>query len=167
MHAFIKPHHFLDYMYEMAAFNGVFNPVTFSGSSYGYYGTLIAAGKIDTVTFTSGADDPCQKCCKLVDGICTDEFTTPEVIEANQGYTRKYDYNMRMDMDLVAALPCVFSLGQERSIDEIYAMLLEKLTPEIILLNWQRDDRVDLTMRGLEMAMAVRKNACQTHGGML
>ena len=58
MHATIKPHHFLDYMYEMAAFNGQFNPVMDSGASYGYYGTLIAAGKIDTVTFTTGADDP-------------------------------------------------------------------------------------------------------------
>ena len=52
----IKPHHFLDYMYEIAAFNGQFNPVMDSGASYGYYGTLIAAGKIDTVTFTTGAD---------------------------------------------------------------------------------------------------------------
>ena len=45
MHITVKPHHFLDYIYEMAAFNGQFNPVTPSGSNYGYIGTLIAAGK--------------------------------------------------------------------------------------------------------------------------
>ena len=157
MHATIKPHHFLDYMYEMAAFNGEFNPVTPSGSDYGYFGTLIAAGKIDTVTFTTGADDPCGHCKNLLDGICQDQFVTPEAIAFNKGYTRKYDYNMKMDTDLVAALPCVFSPDQERSIDEIYALLQEKLTPEIILLNWQRDDRVELTFRGIEMAIATRK----------
>ena len=156
MHLIIKPHHFLDYMYEMAAFNGVFNPVTPSGSDYGYCGTLIAAGKIDSVTFTSGADDACRNCVKLVDGICMDEFTTPEAIEFNKGFTRKYDYNMKMDTDLVAALPSVFSLGQERSIDEIYIMLLERLTPEIILLNWDRENRVELTFQGIEMAIQTR-----------
>lgn len=157
MHATIKPHHFLDYMYEMAAYNGQFNPVTPSCSLYGYYGTLIATGKIDTVVFTTGADDACQNCIKLIDGLCTDEFTTPEVIAFNKGFTRKYDYNMKMDMDLIEALPSVFSPNQERSIDEIYAMLLEKLTPEIILLNWDRENRVELTFKGIEMAIQTRK----------
>ena len=157
MHATIKPHHFLDYMYEMAAFNGEFNPVTPSGSNYGFYGTLIAAGKIDTVTFTTGADDPCQNCRLLVDGICQDQFTTPEAIAFNKGFTRKYDYNMKMDTDLVAALPEVFSLDQSRSIDEIYVMLQKMLTPEIILLNWDRENRVELTFRGIEMAIQTRQ----------
>lgn len=157
MHATIKPHHFLDYMYEMAAYNGEFNPVMANGSDYGYYGTMIASGKIDSVTFTSGADEPCQHCRNLVDGICMDEFTTPEAISFNKGFTRKYDYNMKMDTDLVAALPSVFSLGQERSIDELYYMLLEKLTPEIILLNWDRENRVELTFKGIEMAIQTRK----------
>ena len=157
MHATIKPHHFLDYMYEMAAYNGQFNPVMDSGASYGYYGTLIAAGKIDTVSFTTGADDPCQKCRNLVDGICQDQFVTPEAIAFNKGFTRKYDYNMKMDLDLIEALPSVFSPDQERSIDEIYAMLQEKLTPEMILLNWDREKRVELTFRGIEMAIQTRK----------
>lgn len=157
MHATIKPHHFLDYMYEMAAYDGKFDPVMANGASYGYYGTLIAAGSIDTVTFTTGADDPCQKCRNLEDGICQDRFIAPEVIAANRGYTRKYDYNLKMDMDLIAALPSVFSPDQARSIDEIYALLQEKLTPEIILLNWDREDRVKLTFRGIEMAIQTRK----------
>ena len=157
MHITVKPHHFLDYMYEMAAYNGQINPVMASGSNYGYIGTLIAAGKIDSVSFTTGADDPCQNCCKLVDGICTDEFITPEAVAFNKGFTRKYDYNMKMDTDLVAALPEVFALGQERNIDEVFALMQEKLTPEIILLNWDRENRVELTFRGIEMAIEARK----------
>lgn len=157
MHATIKPHHFLDYMYEMAAYNGKVNPIMANGSDYGYYGTLIAAGKIDTISFTTGADDPCQHCTKLIDGLCTDEFTTPESISFNKGFTRKYDYNMKMDTDLVAALPEVFALDQPHSIDEIYAMLQQKLTPEIILLNWERENRVELTFKGIEMAIQTRK----------
>ena len=158
MHITVKPHHFLDYIYEMAAYNGEINPVMASGSNYGYIGTLIAAGKIDSVSFTTGADDPCQNCCKLVDGICQDQFVTPEAIAFNKGFTRKYDYNMKMDTDLVQVLPEVFALGQERSIDEVFAQLKEKLTPEIILLNWQREQRVELTMRGLEMLIQTRNN---------
>lgn len=157
MHAIIKPHHFLDYMYEMAAYNGQINPVMANGSDYGYFGTLIAAGKIDSVSFTTGADDPCSNCRNLLDGICQDQFITPEAITFNKGFTRKYDYNMKMDTDLVAALPEVFSLDKERSIDEIYIMLQKKLTPEIILLNWDRENRVELTFRGIEMAIQARQ----------
>ena len=74
MHITVKPHHFLDYIYEMAAYNGEINPVMASGSNYGYIGTLIAAGKIDSVSFTTGADDPCSNCRNLLDGICQDQF---------------------------------------------------------------------------------------------
>lgn len=157
MHATIKPHHFLDYMYEMAAYNGKFNPVMANGSNYAQYGILIAAGNVDTVSFTTGADDACQNCKNLVDGICTDQFVTPEAIAFNKGFTRKYDYNMKMDLDLIEALPSVFSPNQERSIDEIFVMLQEKLTPEIILLNWDRENRVELTFKGIEMAIQTRK----------
>ena len=69
MYITVKLHHFLVYMYEMAAYNGEINPVMANGSNYGYIGTLIAAGKIDTVSFTTGADDPCSNCRNLLDGI--------------------------------------------------------------------------------------------------
>ena len=156
MHATFKPHHFLDFLYEMAENGGTFGTENPFGHVMGKYGNLLSAGKIGRVTFTSGADDPCGPCRNLVDGLCTDTFS-PEAAAAN-GYQRKYDYNMKLDLDLVAALPCVFSLGQERSIDEVYALLREKLTPEIILLNWPRQDRVELTYRGLGMAIQARNN---------
>lgn len=156
MHAFIKPHHFLDYLAELVEFNGVFPAATPSGSAYFHYGNLLAAGQIDKVTFTKAADDPCGPCQKLVDGICTDAFTTPEAIAFNEGFTRKYDYNMKMDTDLENVLPCVFACGQERDIDEVFALLKEKLTPEIILLTWKKKNRVENTYKGLDMAIQAR-----------
>ena len=74
MHATFKPHHFLDFLYEMAENNGVFELFSPYGHVMGHYGNLLAAGKIDTVSFTAGADDPCKPCQKLREGICTDIF---------------------------------------------------------------------------------------------
>lgn len=154
MHAVFKPHHFLDFLYEMAENNGVFDTFSPYGHVMGTYGNLLSAGKIDTVTFTPGADSACAPCKKLKDGICTDIFS-PEVA-ARYGVDRKYDYNLRLDMAIMQALPCVFSFDRERDIDEVYALLREKLTPEIILLNWPRENRPELTFRGLEMAIRAR-----------
>ena len=163
MHATFKPHHFLDYLHEIAENNGVFPPVFPSGNAWGTYGNLLSAGKIDSVTFTSGADDPCRPCMKLRDGICTDIF--PEAVAAQYGTDRKYDYNLKMDLTFIEALPCVFSPDTQRDIDEVYALLREKLTPEIILLNWPRKDRVELTFRGLEAAVRARRKAADSDGG--
>ena len=155
MHALFKPHHFLDYLHEIAENGGAFHPVTPTGSAWGTYGNLLSAGKIDTVTFTAGADDPCRPCRKLKDGICTDIFS--EKVAAGYGTDRKYVYNLRMDLAFIRALPDVFSADTERSIDDVYALLREKLTPEIILMNWPRKNRVELTFRGLDMAVRARE----------
>lgn len=156
MHATFKPHHFLDFIYEMAENNGVFDTFSPYGHIMGYYGNLLSAGEIDTVSFTSGADDACSPCKKLAEGICTDVF--PPDVALRYGVERKYDYNMMLDKAFFAALPTVFQPESPRSIDEIYALLREKLTPEIILLNWPRDNRVELTLKGLDMAVNARKN---------
>ena len=154
MHATFKPHHFLDFLYEMAENNGVFETFSPYGHVMGHYGNLLSAGKIDTVSFTAGADDPCKPCQKLKEGICTDIF--PAAVAAQYGIERKYDYNRKLDLSFEAALPDIFSFDQERNIDEVYVQLKEKLTPEIILLNWPRENRVELTLRGLEMAIQAR-----------
>ena len=156
MHATFKPHHFLDFLHEIAENGGVFSTYSPYGHIMGHYGNLLAAGKIDTVSFTPGADDPCGPCKNLgADGICQDVF--PAETAARYGVDRKYDYNLGLDMTFHRVLPEVFPFGEERSIDEVYAMLREKLTPEIILLNWPRENRVELTLRGLEMAIEARK----------
>ena len=154
MHAVFKPHHFLDFLYEMAENGGYFDTYSPYGHVMGYYGNLLSDGKIDTIAFTTGADDACRPCRKLADGICTDVF--PTAVADRYGTARKYDYNMKLDLALVQALPCVFTCEQEQDIDTVYAMLQEKLTPEIILLNWPRDNRVELTLRGLAMAIKAR-----------
>ena len=66
---------------------------------------------------------------------------------------------MKLDLDFIAALPEIFTPDREISIDKVYAMLKEKLTPEIILLNWEREKRVELTLKGLDMAIDARKKA--------
>ncbi len=159
MHAFFKPHHYLDYLYEIAENNCSFYPVSLSGNAWGTYGNLLSSGKIDTVTFTSGADDPCGPCQKLKEGICTDIF--PDEIAALYGVDHKCDYNMRMDLAFIEKLPKVFSPDTERSIDDVYALLKENLTPSIILMNWPRKNRVDMTLRGLDMAIQVRRKEGQ------
>jgi hypothetical protein len=107
------------------------------------------------VTFTTAADDPCKPCKNLVDGICMDVFSKEEA--ELYGFARKYDNSMKLDTEIERALPEVFSFEKERSIDQVYALLKEKLTPDIILLNWPRENRVELTYRGLEMAIQARK----------
>ena len=154
MHAVFKPHHFLDFLYEIAENNGVFSEESPTGHAMGYYGNQLSAGNIDTVTFTPDADSPCYPCQKLKDGICTDTFSAE--VAARYGTDRKYVYNRRLDMAFHEALPDIFVFDEERSIDEVYALLSEQLTAEIILLNWPRDNRVELTLRGLAMAIDAR-----------
>ena len=154
MHATFKPHHFLDFLYEMAENGGTFETEHPYGHIMGYYGNLLSAGKIDSVTFTTAADDPCKPCKNLVDGICMDVFSKAEA--ELYGFARKYDNSMKLDTDIERALPDVFAFETERNIDHIYGMLKEKLTPEIILLNWPRPNRVELTFKGLEMAINAR-----------
>ena len=153
MNAKFKPHHFLDLIYEIAENGGVFDTFSPYGHVMGYYGNLLSAGKIDSVIFTTGADGPCAPCKKLVNGICQDTLDP----SANRGFTRKYDYNLKLDHDLISALPEIFTPDKEISADEVFALLKEKLTPGIILLNWQRDRRVELTLKGLDMAIEARK----------
>ncbi|MBR6772919.1 MAG: hypothetical protein IKM29_05990 [Clostridia bacterium] len=47
--------------------------------------------------------------------------------------------------------------AKPRDIDEVYALLSQKLTPELILLNRERPNRPELTLKGLETAIAARK----------
>ena len=139
----------------MAENGGTFETEHPYGHIMGYYGNLLSAGKIDSVTFTTAADDPCKPCKNLVDGICMDVFSKEEA--ELYGFARKYDNSMKLDTDIERALPEAFSFEKERSIDQVYALLKEKLTPDIILLNWPRENRVELTYRGLEMAIQARK----------
>ena len=154
MHATLKPHHFLDLICDMAANNGVFEYVSPYGHAMRVYGNLLSAGDIDSVTFTPGADDACKPCKMLSDGICTDVFT--EEVAKNYGMDKKYDYNMKLDMTFVQILPEVFSFDTERNVDEVFTLLKEKLTPEIILMNWPRANRVELTLKGLDMVIEAR-----------
>ena len=155
MHATLKPHHFMDLIYKTAALDGVFGNESPFGNDVHVFGNLLASGKIDSITFTSGVDDICKPCNKLSDGICTVIFS--EEVAKRYGVERQYEYNLGLDTSFAIALPEVFSFGTERSIESIYDILKEKLTDEIILLNWPIDNRVEMTYRGLDMVISARK----------
>ena len=160
MKAVFKPHHFLDLLCDAGENGGVFDTRSPYGHAYGACGNLLAAGKIDSVVFTSGADDICGPCLKLEDGVCADIF--PPAVAAAYGVDRKYDSNLNLDLGFIGILPSIFSPDTERSVDEILELLSEKLTPAIILMNWPRRDRVGLTLRGLALAIRARKAQKET-----
>ena len=155
MHLIIKPHHFLDLICDMAANNGNFEYLSPYGHGMHKCGNLLANGKINTITFTAGADDVCMPCIKLKDGICTDIFN--EETTKRYGMDKKHDYNMGLDTRFINVLPDVFVPDTILNIDDVYKKLKDALTPEIILLNWPKDNRVELTIKGLKMAMDTRK----------
>ena len=154
MHATLKPHHFMDLICDIAEFGGVYE----NGNPYGnlvpVYGSLLAKGGLDSVTFTAGVDDICVPCNKLENGICSIVFS--EEVAKMYGVERQYEYNLGLDNSFARALPEVFGFGVEHSIEEIFETLKEKLTDEIILLNWPRENRIDLTYRGLDMVINAR-----------
>ena len=155
MHATLKPHHFLDLLCDIAEFGGVYTSSNPYGNLVPVYGSLLAQGNLDSVTFTADVDDICIPCNKLENGICTIIFS--DEVAKSYGVTRQYEYNLGLDNSFAKALPEVFGFGVERSIEEIFETLKEKLTYEIILLNWPKENRIDLTKRGLEMAIAARE----------
>ena len=154
MHATLKPHHFMDLICDIAEFGGVYTSDNPYGNLVPVYGTLLANGKLDSVTFTAGVDDICVPCHKLENGICTIVFS--DEVAKNYGTDRQCEYNLGLDNSFARALPEVFGFGVEHSIEEIFETLKEKLTDEIILLNWPRENRIHLTYRGLDMVINAR-----------
>ena len=154
MHATLKPHHFMDLICDIAEFGGVYTSDNPYGNLVPVYGSLLAMGGLDSVTFTADVDDICVPCNKLENGICSIVFS--EEVAKMYGVERQYEYNLGLDNSFAKALPEVFGFGVQRSIDEIFASLKEKLTDEIILLNWPRENRIDLTYRGLDIVINAR-----------
>ena len=155
MHIKIKPHHFLDLICDTAVTNGIFEYISPYGHGMREHGNLLSQGKINSLTFTCEADDICKPCIKLKEGHCTDLYN--EELTARFGFDNKYDYNMKLDLGFINVLPEIFSPNIKRDIDDILSLLKEKLTPEIILLNWPRENRVDFTLHGLDMVINARK----------
>lgn len=156
MHAKLKPHHFMDLICGIAENDGVFKHESPYGNLVHVYGNLLAEGKLDSITFTPDVDDICIPCNKLENGICTIVFS--DEVAKRYGVERQYEYNLGLDNGFANALPEVFGFGVERSIDDIYVILKENLTDDLISINWPKQNRIDFTYRGLEMAIKARES---------
>ena len=145
----IKPHHFLDYLYDMAIDNRHDEPNIF-GNNNGELCRQFIDGKLKKIKFTPFVDDICGPCKKLVDGkMCTDYFDDETTLY--YGFRYKNDFNYQLDIKLNAALPEVFDFDKEWDTFDLLCALGKGLTAEIInLYLWQRPDRVGKTFEGIE-----------------
>ena len=149
MHTLIKPHHFLDLLYEVDLYDGCFPGFHPYGHQMGRIGNLLVAGEVDTVIFTAKADDGCgPDCVKLKNGRCTDVFSPEE--EEVYGYDSKLLYSYVMDTGLAEALPEVFVFGIERSLEYVLDELKCRLSQKLLDICWPRPDRMAHTERGIE-----------------
>ncbi len=152
----IKPHHFLDFLYDLAIDNRHDEPNPYKNDN----GRLCRAfidGKITRIVFTPFVDDICRPCKKLIGGNgCIDYFD--DVTTSCYGFRYKNDFNYQLDIKLNAALPSVFIFDVEQDMIDVLKALKEKLTNEIInLYLWKRSEREKNTFLGIEKAITVYK----------
>ena len=146
----IKPHHFLDYLYDLGIDNrhmGEDNP---NGNKNAELCRMFIDGKIDRIRFTPFVDDVCRPCKKLADGVrCVDYFDDETTLY--YGYRYKNDFNYQLDLKLNEVLPDVFDFDEIRDTYEVLCILHRSLTEQIIkLYKWDRTERAKYTFMGIE-----------------
>ena len=153
----IKPHHLLDYLYDLAINNRHDEP-NITGSRNGELCRDFMDGKVDKIIFTPFVDDICKPCKKLENGVkCTDIFD--DETTKYYGYRSKHDFNYQLDIKLNEALPNVFVFEKEQDISEVLEQLKRYLTNDIInLYLWKRPDREKNTFSGIEKALTIYRN---------
>lgn len=152
----IKPHHFLDYLYDLAINNRhkEDNPW---GNRNGELCRDFIDGKIDKIVFTPDVDDICKPCKKLKNQRdCTDFFD--DETAKHYGFKYKKDFNYQLDLKLNAALPNVFKFDQEQDILDVLKQLKLYLTNSIInYYLWKRPERERNTFIGIDKAIEIYK----------
>lgn len=150
----IKPHHFLDFLYDLATDNRHDEPNP-NESDNGRLCCGFIDGKFARIVFTPFVDDICRPCNKLIDGKrCIDHFD--DVTTMYYGFRYKNDFNYHLDIELHAALPSVFLFNVEQDMIDVLISLKEKLTNDIInLYLWKRSEREKNTFLGIEKAIAI------------
>ena len=148
----IKPHHFLDYLYDLGIGFRHEGEVNLNGSKNAELCRDFADGKIKTIVFTPFVDDICAPCKKLADGVrCTDFFDDETALY--YGFRYKNDFNYQLDIKLNAALPEAFRFSEERDVFAVLCELEKVLTEEIIsLYKWNRPLRTEKTFEGITKA---------------
>ena len=150
----IKPHHFLDFLYDLAVNNrhDESNP---SGNANGELCRAFMDGKFNKIIFTPFVDDVCRPCKFLADGKrCLQYFDDETTLR--YGFRYKNDFNYQLDIKLNAALPNIFVFDVEQNITDVLKALKDNLTEDIInFYLWRKDTRVKHTFIGINKAIEI------------
>ena len=151
----IKPHHFLDYLYELGIGYRHENEINVYGSNNAELCCAFGDGKMKNIRFTPFVDDICRPCKKLRDGVrCTDCFD--DETARSYGVRYKHDFNYQLDMKLNEALPEIFDFDKVWNMADLLLELERSLTEDIIgLYKWQRPERAAKTFEGIKKGKAI------------
>ena len=146
----IKPHHFLDFLYDLGADYRHEDEINLSMNDNAKLCRAFMDGKMPKIKFTPFVDDICRPCKKLADGVrCIDVFDDETTLF--YGFRYKNDFNYQLDIRLNAALPEVFRFDKIWRAYDLLSQLEKGLTAEIVnLYKWQRPQRVEMTFSGIE-----------------
>ena len=146
----IKPHHFLDYLYDLGIGYRHEDEENVYGSKNAELCRAFSDGKMKNIKFTPFVDDICRPCKKLIGGKrCSDCFDD----ETARFYGTRYkqEFNFRLDMKLNEALPYIFCFDKVWDMSDLLSELEKNLTKEIIgLYKWQRPERAVKTFEGIK-----------------
>lgn len=152
----IKPHHFLDYLYDLGIDNRHEEPNP-NGNANGELCRAFMDGKVKKIIFTPLVDDICRPCSQLVKEKCIQYFDDETTY--SYGFKYKNDFNYYTDLLLNNTLPKIFIFDKEQKILDVLLELEKHLTEEIInLYLWKRPDRVKNTFLGIKKAIEIYKN---------
>lgn len=153
----IKPHHLLDYLYDLAINYTHEDEINFYGNNNGILCRAFIKGLIKKITFTPFADDICRPCKKLINGQkCSDTFD--EVTTKAYGINSKDEFNYQLDIKLNTALPDLFKFDIEQATIDVLYKMQKALTEDIInLYLWKRPERYKKTLEGIVKAIEIYK----------
>ena len=151
----IKPHHFLDFLYDLGIGYRHEDEANIFGNRNGELCQEFIDGKMKRIKFTPLADDICKPCKKLSGGeVCTDCFDDETAFF--YGFQHKVDFNYQLDMKLNKALPKIFCFDKIWAMCDVLCELDKVLTKEIIdLYKWQRPERAEKTFEGIKKGKTI------------
>ena len=153
----IKPHHLLDYLYDLAINYTHEGEVNNYGSNNGVLCLAFIKGLTFKVKFTPYVDDICAPCKNLIDGNRCVDFFDDETTK-NYGFRYKNDFNYQLDIKLNKALPDLFNFNEIQNMVDVLFRMKETLTEEIVdLYLWKRPDRYKNTYLGINKAIEIYK----------
>ncbi|MCQ3035311.1 MAG: hypothetical protein MJ248_03750 [Bacilli bacterium] len=150
----IKPHHLLDYLYDLAIDYDHEGEVNVYGSYNGVLCQAFFQGLIKRIKFTPYIDDICKPCKNIVNGRCIDTFDDTTTKLYGQRY--KNEFNYELDIKLNSALPNLFKFNEAQNMLDILKEMQKVITEDIVnLYLWKRPDRYKKTLEGIAKAIEI------------